>query len=258
MRYALPFTLPPQERLVMTLGAYFDESGTNPSDPALVMAGFISTTELWAEFSTRWREAITGWGLIHWHMTDFEARRDQFKHWPRDQESQRRLAHVLTLITSYTLATASVSFPRALFESYFESAPKAQERLYLLTAASIMHEVSYFPKEWLPGQNLALIFESGARGRHQVQQAWDALPPDTSEHLNFLSLTFAKKTEFEPLQAADILAYEQFRHYPKVWGNETRPVRYPLKQIFEKRLPHAGGVISKAFLDDMYSQILDD
>lgn len=241
----------------MPLGAYFDESGTNLNDPALVMAGFISTDELWSEFSTRWHEAITGWGLTHWHMTDFEARQGEFKEWPRDKESRARLGHLLGLIMDHTLATASISFPRALFKSYFDPAPKTEERLYLLTAASIMLQVSYFPKEWLPGQKVALVFEKGARGRHQVQQAWDALPRGTSEHLNFLSLTFAKKTCFEPLQAADILAYEEFRHYPKVWGDETRPVRYPLRRIFEKRLPHAGGVITKEFLDDIYFRILD-
>jgi hypothetical protein len=258
MRFALPFTLPRGQRFVMPLAAYFDESGTNPTDPALVMAGFISTDERWAEFSERWKESVEGWGLTHWHMADFEARRGEFADWPRDEEAQRRLGHLLALITDHVIALVSVTFPRELFDSYFESAPQAMERLYLLTAGETLRQVSFLPREWLPGSRVALVFEAGARGRHQVQTAYDELPYKTREYMNFLSLTFGKKTEFEPLQAADILAYEQFKHYPKVWGDETRSVRYPLKWIFDKRLPYAGGVIHKDFLDSIYLRVLGD
>lgn len=235
----------------MPLAAYFDESGTNANDPALVMAGFISDEERWGTFSSKWKAAVVdSWGLRYFHMADFEARRDQFKEWPRDDESKRRLDYLLTLVTDHVLGLISVSFPRDLFLAYFPPKPKSVERLYLMTAGSVLVEASTFPKERALGQKMALVFEQGARGRHQVQQAYDGLIPGTTDHLNFLSLTFACKEKFEPLQAADIIAYESFRHFPKVYGNETRPVRYPLKKILDN-VPHSFGVINKAYLDSI-------
>jgi hypothetical protein len=253
MRFALPFTVPQGQRFVMPLAAYLDESGTNPSDPALVVAGFISTDELWTEFSAKWHQAVVvEWGLTHWHMADFEARRGEFEGWPRDAEAKRRLGYLLTLITEHAIASVAVSFPRDLFNTYFAPGPKAIERLYLMTAGEAMRQISFLPRELLPGSRIALVYESGAQGRHQVEQGFSSLSRDTTVHLNFLSLTFAKKRDFEPLQAADILAYEEFRHYPKVWGDDTRGVRYPLRRIFEKGLPHAGGVMHADYLDSIY------
>jgi hypothetical protein len=235
----------------MPLGVYFDESGTNPNDPALTIAGFISDEERWAAFSEKWKAVVVDtWGLRYFHMADFEARQDQFKNWPRDEESKRRLDYLLTLIADHVLGLVSVSFPRDLFHAYFSPKPKKVERLYMMTAASALLEASIFPREQAPSQKMAVVFETGARGRHQVQQAYDSLPPGTAEHLNFLSLTFGTKQEYEPLQAADILAYETFRHFPKVYGNETRPVRYPLKKILDT-VPQAWGVVDQAYLDDI-------
>jgi len=245
----------PGQRFIMPLGAYFDESGANPNDPALTLAGFISDEERWGAFSDKWKRAVVdSWGLRYFHMADFEARQGQFKDWSRDDESKRRLDYLLTLITDHVLGLVSVSFPRDLFLAYFPPRPKRIERLYLMTAGAVLLEASTFPKERAPGQKMALVFESGARGRHQVQQAYDGLPPGTANHLNFVSLTFATKEEFEPLQAADILAYETFRHFPKVYGSESRPVRYPLKKILDK-VPQVWGVVDQAYLDSISSTL---
>ena len=58
MRFAFPFTLSADRRAVMALGAYFDESGTDPKDSAMVFAGFISDEEKWATLSEKWHEAV--------------------------------------------------------------------------------------------------------------------------------------------------------------------------------------------------------
>src|SRR4030042_2580828 len=180
MHAALPYTLPLHQRFVMSLGAYFDESGANPGDLALVMAGFISDEERWGPFSEKWKAAVVDtWGLRYFHMTDYEARQGQFKDWPRDDESKRRVDFLLTLIVDHVLGLVSVAFPRELFRAYFPPKPKSAERLYLVTAASVMLEASTFPKERASGQKMALVFERGARGRHQGQQAYDGPTPVT-------------------------------------------------------------------------------
>jgi hypothetical protein len=123
----------------MALAGYFDESATNPTDPALCFAGFISDEERWAAFSDKWGAAMTEWGIPYFHMTDFEARREQFKDWPRDEMSKRRLEYLITLIKEHVLGVVTVVFPRPLFEAYYQLPDRTEERLYLsITGFALM------------------------------------------------------------------------------------------------------------------------
>lgn len=236
----------------MALTAYLDESGANPRDPALVIGGIISEDSLWLEFSEKWQTALDDSGISHFHMADYEARQDQFKDWPRDETARQRFGHLLSLVTDYSLGLVSIAFPRSLMDKAFLPQPKKEERLYLMTAASAMLKLSYFPTERLPGSGVAVVFEAGAKGRHLVQAAWDSLSPRTREGIPLLSLTFGRKREFQPLQAADIFVYEEFRQYPKDWGNDTRETRYPLK-VLKGQLPYAGGVVTQEYLDSIWA-----
>lgn len=237
----------------MPLTAYFDESGTNPYDPALVIAGFVSDEERWAAFSEKWATALSEWGVPFWHMADFEARREQFSDWPRDDESRRRLGHLLGLITNHVMAAMFVSLPKALFHSYMEpTQPKPESRMYVMTTTYLLIETFIFTQQQNLRGPIALVFEQGAKGRHEVQTSYNSVSDDTTRHYDFSSLTFAKKQAFEGLQAADILAYEWFRQSRKGAGLDPRPLRYPLRWIAE-RVPHYGGRVQRENLDEMFA-----
>lgn len=229
----------------MALRAYFDESGMNQSDPALVISGFVSEADTWDRFSDEWNKAMREWGLERngWHMSEFEARQGDFSEWPRDRESERRLDYLLDLIIHHAIAIVGAAFPRSLFDAYFVPAPKRTERLYFATAWIALMNTYLLPLDQYRGSKVAVVFGQGARGRHQVQSAYDRLDTSKGERFEFVSLTFAKNSAFPPLQAADILAYEEFRHYPKVYGSEKRRVRYPLKKILDSINPQQRALV---------------
>ena len=64
------------------------------------------------------------------------------------------------------------------------------------------------------------------------------------DRLGFASLTLGTKAAHVPLQAADIFAYETFRHYPRWTGTESRPGRYPLDVLFRGIGQHNWGVVT--------------
>jgi hypothetical protein len=98
---------------------------------------------------------------------------------------------------------------------------------------------------------MALVFEEGARGSGYVRKGFGELNRSFADY-GLSSLSFAGKADFEPLQAADILAYEIFRHCLKVYGDDQRPARYPLRRLLDGHIPGGGGVITRQALDDVW------
>ena len=49
---------------------YLDESG-GVDTPWLIMAGLVSTPEKWAKFGRGWQQALSEFGLGHFHMKEF-------------------------------------------------------------------------------------------------------------------------------------------------------------------------------------------
>jgi hypothetical protein len=67
-----------------------------------------------------------------------------------------------------------------------------------------------------PSARIAYVFEAGTRGSGEIQKTFDWNYTDREQRpkLKLLSLKFEGK-EFAPLQAADILAYELYRYFPR-------------------------------------------
>jgi hypothetical protein len=83
----------------------------------------------------------------------------------------------------------------------------------------------------------AYHFESGANGRGQILKLFsnNMKRCDLKDEFRLLTLGFSDKREFLPLQAADILAYEIYRHYPGLSYTEG-DARYPIRQM--ARMPN--------------------
>jgi hypothetical protein len=227
----------------LVLQAFIDESGTNPSDDVFVLAGFISTPEKWEELSSAWHGLMRDWEIRYFHMADFESRHGQFSNW--DEESRRvRLQSLLTLIQDYAVASVSVALPEANFREVYGD--KANPDLkYLIAGRQLLWEVSFFDQngERLEVHNAeterySYVFESGARGAGKLQTLFRAFYNNPLYRLLFRldSFTFGAKEEHRPLQSADILAYEGFRHWSRQFGPDSRSIRYPWVEL--SKVPH--------------------
>jgi hypothetical protein len=64
----------------MRTAAYFDASGHKES-PALVVAGFESTTVSWSRFERDWKFCLAWYGVSALHMKDFTASWREFASW---------------------------------------------------------------------------------------------------------------------------------------------------------------------------------
>lgn len=73
---------------VLALGAYFDESGTH-NDRFLITAGYVAETERWAEFSIAWKNTLKKYGVVYFHMQEFEnPKSKKYLHLSVDQKKE--------------------------------------------------------------------------------------------------------------------------------------------------------------------------
>jgi Protein of unknown function (DUF3800) len=268
-----PRRVAPNDRLIVNLYGYFDESGTHKGSAALALAGFVGKADDWGAFSYEWGAALAEWGIDYFHMAPFESRLREYKDWTNEQR-QDRLNHLLALIAKYTVASVGVVIPLADYDAIFtedelppppnvewlapgiagpgapwpgdapphepEPIPGAIRRKsggpYGLAASVLFRDIAEHVYGLSDDPYVAYTFEAGAEGVGQVVKVFqdNYRDEDTRRDLRLDSIHFEDKRKFPPLQAADILAYELYKHLPRQLGTEQRPSRYTLRELAKR------------------------
>ncbi|HEX8274814.1 MAG TPA: hypothetical protein VF615_19430 [Longimicrobiaceae bacterium] len=211
------------------LQGYFDESGTHAGSPAIAVAGYISTVEQWSEFTVEWKEALDEFGMpdsAAFHMTDFVNRRKHFKGWT-EEERRGRLARLIQIINRHVIASIAIVIPGAAYAAVMsDKAKRITGGAYGLAATACFMDAAALLEPTFPTVRIAYAFESGAKGIGQIMKVFQENFNDPVQRakLKLGGLTLAGK-EVAPLQAADILAYEMFKHLPRQLGVESRRPR---------------------------------
>jgi hypothetical protein len=202
-----------------TYTVYLDESGTHTASEAVAVAGYIAPPGAWAQFEVEWRAALTDLGVEAFHMAPFSNRAGRYAWWP---EEKRRdgLARLIGIVNDRALASVGVVLPVHLYDRLLTGT--ARERSggpYGLAAVACAMEVA----EILRADEEAVadyVFENGALGRGQLAKVLrdNAGSPEARNWSRIASVRFEDKRRYLPLQAADILAYELYKHLPRHLG----------------------------------------
>jgi hypothetical protein len=237
--------------------AYLDESGTHDGSQAVSVAGYVSTPEAWTRFEADWRAALDDFGIDMFHMSDFENRAGDFQRWPNELR-QERLARLIRIINTNVIASFGTTIMCSQYADTFSSeAHRFVGGPYGLAAVMVMMDLGKILRLTGALGSIAYVFESGALGAGQVLQVFTANEqnPKQKEEMRLLSLRFENKRDFVPLQAADILAYELYKHLPRQLGVEpwSRGPRHSLRML--ANVPHDWGHADKEQLQ-IFSEII--
>ncbi|MGA7789971.1 MAG: hypothetical protein WCA56_17615 [Xanthobacteraceae bacterium] len=204
---------------VMTLWAYFDESGWHPGGGALAkltVGGCISSFEEWDRLEGYWADAIAEMGIDCFHMTDFEARVPPYDKWT-EAERKKRLNTLLNIIGQIKPACWG-------FTNYARPGESSRS-IYERCAHDVLLELGLYDEQF------AIVF-----AHHPEYGEHNELVGLLQKHgmgKAIKSLAIAKPIDACALQAADVIAYE-FRCLER---EELRPMRYPLKRLHELGCP---------------------
>ena len=208
----------------MNLIGYFDESGTNPGDAYLTVAGYLSTQDRWDAFHVEWSAALKEYGLPFFHMTDCANGAPPYDRWAKEERwaMQQRMFRILSghALCGMGCAVSIESYNRLVSpaaDAKFPGPYGLAVRLMLDAGANTVAQLGVDNDPWI-----AYTFELGAEGSGKVFQAVNKLLPQLRRELRVLSLQFEPKDKFTPLQLGDIAAYELMRYVNTKYGVDQR------------------------------------
>lgn len=236
---------------MLTIAAYFDESGTHAGSEAVAVAGYLATPEEWESFEVEWRAALAEWGLDYFHMSKFANRIGEYASWTED-DRRERFVRLVNITNKHVLGSVGTVIPLALYDATFSVGGPARAKTggpYGLAAFCNMMSVADLVRDLRGEPSVAYVLESGAVGRHQITKLLldNMNDPESQKQFRLLSLAFQDKRQFVPLQAADILAYELYLHLPRQLGRSPRLSRTHNLTLL-KSVPSSWGYLNESEL----------
>jgi Protein of unknown function (DUF3800) len=103
------------KRRLMMLRAFFDESGTDPSSPALVMGGFVGSVEEWEKAVDSWEATRTHHPKIdYFKRKEYVSLRGQFQGFLRE-DADAKVAQLAAVIQSFDLQGFCITVTHEFF-----------------------------------------------------------------------------------------------------------------------------------------------
>ena len=194
-------------QVLVTIEAYFDESGTHAGSPFLCVAGYLFGTTKCREFDAEWRTMLADFNLPYFHRAPCEIGKPPFD--KLDHVLRRAIRNrAARIIMEHATCGIGVSVEPA---SYKKIMPKHAlvGDAYTFCASGCFHAVKVWGDRNGYQGKIAYFFEAGAASQSAANNIMDlkVSSPKGRETYWYQSHSFLMKVESTPLQAADILAW---------------------------------------------------
>ena len=199
--------------LMGILSSYFDDSGTDAGSRTAVVAGYVGSDFQWKRFADRWTTALAAEHVSVMRRSSLENFKGEFLTGWNDS---RRTAFVKRLHSIIKTCTYSAVAAVVVKEDFERVMPRWVHELMGGPYGWCAFMCVFAMRGWCQEKNhsgpVNWIFESGTEGAQQVMQMFQAIEfAGLKENYQVGALAFAGK-EVKPLQAADLVAYETFKH----------------------------------------------
>lgn len=218
-----------RRRVVVVLWAYFDESGSHQQSEVFTLAGLVSTAKRWEHFSAAWLRTLRRFGLTSpFHTQECMNRRGQFKDWPEDRRI-RLLQELARLIKAHIICGVSSSVLVRDFEEVMNAPDDEDEGTYpyVFCLQSCLEEVS--ARVARPGEGIACMFERIRGVEADATKFFYYLQSSKTWEDTFRTIAFGSAVDFVPLQAADLIAYENYKF---VLQQVAHPGELPIRKFY--------------------------
>jgi hypothetical protein len=211
---------------MIMLRVYADESHAGqekkPAAGFYVAAGWISRIEEWEGLEKVWREALDDCHLTAFHMSPCEKGVGEFKVFSCTQRQEMQ-AQFIRIIKSYPILGVACAVALKPFRKY---EPRFRERMavhlhhFVEPHVFALHGIVVSASRAVALQNvpgteqIEFILDRQVQFQGRVEDLWfggTMRSGDTPRREYLGTLTHADKRTHLGLQAADILAYEEFR-----------------------------------------------
>jgi len=223
---------------VVVIKVVMDESGVHEHSPVLTVAAYIGTPALWRDWTKRWN--IAKRPIKVFHSVDCANLAGEFKGWTTERRDQLviRLLDVLeaTDLPGFVIGIHMDDFRKAMIghddlKTIFGTPYTAIFHWVVQAIINVADTMQNYDR-------IAFVHESNDY-RHEALEAFDWIKRNGNPGgKRVVGLLYADKTDYVPLQAADILAYEG----NKRMRDPSKPSRRPWL-----RLTANGGIRAACF-----------
>jgi hypothetical protein len=211
---------------------YFDDSGTHDASVAVAVGGYLASVESWDSFQPKWRSVLDEYEIPYFHMTDFEARQKLFVRW----EQHKRIAlqgKLISLIREHTQAVFTAATIKADYEQVKDYYGVS---VYIYTLYQALGGViTWADRVQFPGPIAYVISQRASNG--EVETLRQRIIGDARLRRRFRlgSWVVADMRELNPLQAADMIAFETYKEMCNyiVPNREERPKRKSMEELLK-------------------------
>jgi hypothetical protein len=205
------------------LECYFDDSADSRRERFCASGGLIGSEDQWDSFVTMWSHH-TSHLKEPFRSTECECGHGQFSHWEKPKRDGL-MANLVTVIQTAGLPGFASVVPVQAYKRAFPNC--RHEDPYLLTIPHAIINMALFGERI--NSRVNFWFESGAHNGaiHRCFDKIKRLPWERAKYLG--GITFHSKALY-PLQSADLIAREAFKHLDNLG---IRPMRKPLRRFGE-------------------------
>ena len=189
------------------LKVFMDETGIHEDAEMVAVAGYIGRPKTWREWTKEWNNKKRP--IKVFHATDCANFRGEFEGWDK-QRRDPYVAQLLPVVPAHELAGVVIGVHLTELEASFKTQPELVEMLGTPYTACFQWAVSIIMEiatERGKGERMDFIHEVNDY-KGEARKAFEYVDAYLNPRKIPLNMDFGTKTQYPPLQAADVLAYE--------------------------------------------------
>jgi len=196
------------------LVCYLDDSGKDPQNLAITVAGYVADEGSWAQFEAEVEPLFTKYGVATLHATDLHGTRRDFKDWTV-LKKQSFVAQFCRILSRHALLGVTMSAAKSEYKAAADrSARKKTVSPYTFCSNVIL---DWLLRDIRVGRRAneeggAFAFEEGHENNPEAEWNIGVVSEMFDIGDKIKSISFVAKTTSRAIQAADLLAFYSRRH----------------------------------------------
>jgi hypothetical protein len=164
--------------MMVALSGYAAYLDASKDSAMMLVAGYVSTVEEWAQFEMAWKLTLAKFDVPYFHMKEFTAKQGPLTHPKWKSESYRAafLSDLAQIIRGWTVASVCCGMRQELFDEY-DKIYRLHERFnaYAICGRDCAAQVRRLVRNEVKSDlSIAYIFDQGDEGRGKLTKEMEA------------------------------------------------------------------------------------
>jgi hypothetical protein len=206
---------------VMMLKTFMDETGIHDDAEIVAVGCYIAKPKTWRDWTRAWNQAKKPINVFH--ATDCANLRGEFDGWTKEQRDAL-VAKLMPIIADHGMAGMVIGVQLNDLNEGMKDHPELMEMFgtpYTACFQWVITSIIHLATQHGSGQRMVFVHEVNDY-KGDAMKAFDYVHKELNPRNIRMGLGFGAKTEYPPLQAADVLAYEGGKFLKNPTGKPRR------------------------------------